>query len=73
MTDSAHARDRTSACRDCSAGLVHCHGTVIHHTFQWAECTEPGCTTDEVVHSLRIDCEAIGCTCGVEVSAHRVG
>ena len=29
-------------CRDCQAGLEHCHGTLIHHVWQAAECTEDG-------------------------------
>ncbi|OBK80458.1 hypothetical protein [Mycobacterium sp. 1164985.4] len=67
-------------CRDCEAGLEHCHGTVIHHISYRTECTEPDCVTPEVAHAFVIDCEAIGCTpqacCGpsvVSVSAHRVG
>ena len=63
----------SSECRDCLAGLEHCHGTVIHHAGYRSECTEEGCLTAEVVHALRIDCDAIGCTCAVAVSAHRVG
>jgi hypothetical protein len=54
----------SSECRECLAGLEHCHGTVIHHTRYRAECTEDGCITPEVVHAFVIDCEAIGCTCG---------
>ena len=60
-------------CRDCAAGLEHCHGTVIHHAALRAECTEPDCETPEVVHALVIDCDAVDCRCAVEVSAHRVG
>jgi hypothetical protein len=62
----------SSECRDCLAELEHCHGTVIHHAGYRSECTE-GCVTPEVVHALRIDCDAIGCSCAVAVSAHRVG
>jgi hypothetical protein len=38
-----------------------------------AECTEADCMTPEVVHAFSIDCEAVGCACGVVASAHRVG
>jgi hypothetical protein len=63
----------SSECRDCRAGVEHCHGTVIHHASLFVECTEPDCRTPEVVHSFVIDCDAIGCTCGVAAgSAHRV-
>lgn len=51
-------------CRECRAGLEHCHGTVIHHARYRIECTEEGCTTPEVVHTFGIDCEAVGCPCG---------
>jgi hypothetical protein len=63
----------SSECRECLAGLAHCHGTVIHHAYDRVECTEEGCETPEVVHAFSVDCGAIGCTCSVQVSAHRVG
>jgi hypothetical protein len=53
--------------------MEHCRGTVIHHGAERTECTEPDCDSPDVVHSFSIDCDAIGCTCGVVVSAHRVG
>jgi hypothetical protein len=50
-------------CRDCRAGLGHCHGTIIRHTdgllkgllkgrltgrlLGRTECTEPGCVSPE--------------------------
>lgn len=52
-----------SDCRECRAGLEHCHGTVIHHMLAWTECTEDDCVTPEVVHTFVIDCQAVGCTC----------
>lgn len=52
-------------CRECLAGRPHCHGTLIHHGGQSPHCTEPGCGHPEVLlHSLTVDCEAIGCDCG---------
>lgn len=52
-------------CRQCVAGQAHCHGTLIHHWGQPPQCTEPGCIHPEVLlHSLRIDCESVGCDCG---------
>jgi hypothetical protein len=60
-------------CRDCAAGLEHCHGTVIHHTRYRMECTEEGCVTAEVVHAFSIDCDALGCDCAGAVElTHRV-
>ncbi len=55
------------------AGLEHCHGTVVHHAWGRAECTEPDCDTPEVLHVFSIDCDSVGCMCGVAASAHRVG
>ncbi|WP_137145013.1 hypothetical protein [Mycolicibacterium sp. CR10] len=67
----------TSACRDCRAGLEHCHGALIHHAYRRAECTEDGCATPHGAHTLHIDCIAVGCACDAAlpgaVSAHRVG
>ena len=63
----------SSECRECLAGLEHCHGTVIHHAWYRTECSEDDCVTPEVVHAFSIDCEALGCTCGAFASAHRVG
>ncbi|HEX3545984.1 MAG TPA: hypothetical protein VHU62_05340 [Mycobacterium sp.] len=62
----------SSECRDCGAGLEHCHGTVIHHAYLRSECTDPDCATPESVHALSVDCEAVGCECAVAESAHRV-
>jgi hypothetical protein len=58
-------------CRDCRAGLDHCHGTLIHHSvgplLGRSECTEPGCDSPESMpHTFAVDCEAVGCGCGVE-------
>lgn len=56
-----------AACRDCGAGRPHCHGTLIRHGAHAAHCTEPECSHPEVLlHSLVVDCEAIGCPCGAE-------
>ncbi len=72
-----YERAMSIQCRECRAGLEHCHGTVIHHTRFRSECTEDSCVTPEVVHAFRIDCDAIGCTCAaaetLTASAHRVG
>ncbi|WP_260861203.1 hypothetical protein [Mycobacterium simulans] len=66
-------------CRDCRAGLDHCHGTIIRHSVGWPECTEAECTSPELVaHSFVIDCDVVGCRCAdivpmVDGSAHRIG
>lgn len=49
-------------CRECGAGLAHCHGTVILHIGQRAECTDD-CGAPEIEHTFVIDCAAIGCFC----------
>ena len=52
-------------CRECLAGRPHCHGTLIHHHGQKTQCTDPECNHPEVLlHSLAVDCEAVGCPCG---------
>ena len=54
------------------AGRPHCHGTLIHHWGQQAQCTDSDCTHPEVLlHSLSVDCDAIGCDCG-ERGSHRL-
>lgn len=61
-------------CRECRAGLEHCHGTVILHPSHATECTEDGCEQPEVLHVYRIDCEAIGCQCAaVDAAELRAG
>ncbi|WP_459953684.1 hypothetical protein, partial [Mycobacterium avium] len=47
-------------CRDCRAGLDHCHGTIIRHALHRSECTEPDCFTPELMpHAFVIDCDAV--------------
>lgn len=51
-------------CRECAADLAHCHGTLIRHPGHRAECTEDGCAAPELfLHSLVVDCDAVGCDC----------
>ncbi|HZA10129.1 hypothetical protein [Mycobacterium sp.] len=55
----------SSDCRECRAGVEHCHGTIIYHALRRSECTEGECDQpDGVLHAFRIDCEALGCRCG---------
>lgn len=53
-------------CFDCGDRVEHCHGTLIRHTRDLAECTEPECTVPEVAcHALVIDCVELACAwCG---------
>lgn len=61
-----------SHCRDCATGRAHCHGTLIRHPAGQCQCTEPGCEHAELfLHSLTIDCDALGCCCGDEYPAHQ--
>ncbi|WP_085162701.1 hypothetical protein [Mycobacterium lacus] len=69
-----------AGCRDCRAGLDHCHGTLIHHPVGRPECTEPECVSPELLrHTFVVDCDAVGCRCAESVpaapvgSAHRIG
>ncbi|AKN15753.1 hypothetical protein [Mycobacterium haemophilum] len=55
-------------CRDCRAGLGHCHGTIIRHSIGGllgqSECTEAGCVSPELLpHGFVVDCDAVGCGC----------
>jgi len=54
----------STGCRDCRAGLDHCHGTIIRHWSHRSECTEDGCTSPELIpHAFVVDCDAVGCGC----------
>jgi hypothetical protein len=59
----------TIQCRECRAGLEHCHGTVIVHVAFGPECTEVDCTEPELAHAYRLECDAIGCRCAVTTAA----
>ena len=53
-------------CVNCTRGLDHCHGTLIVHTTEFAECTEPMCADlDSSRHLAIVDCSAVdgGCDC----------
>jgi hypothetical protein len=57
-------------CASCTSDLDHCHGTLVVHPDNVAECTEPGCADFERVrHALIIDCQLVdgGCECTVTV------
>jgi hypothetical protein len=57
----------STGCRDCRAGLDHCHGTIIHHALWRSECTEPDCDGPDLLpHTFAVDCNVVGCGCGVE-------
>ena len=60
-------------CRDCRAGLDHCHGTIICHSqgrfWGRTECTEPDCDSPELLpHAFVVDCDAIGCECSESIA-----
>ena len=51
-------------CRECQAGLEHCHGTLIRHWLHRSECTDEGCAGPELLpHTFVVDCDAVGCDC----------
>lgn len=57
-------------CRDCRAGLDHCHGTVIRHPLARPECTEPDCVSPELQpHIFVLDCNAVSCECTESATA----
>ncbi|MFE0026920.1 hypothetical protein [Amycolatopsis sp. NPDC059021] len=59
-------------CASCTAGIDHCHGTlVVHPDGGFAECTDDGCTDDDRVrHALIIDCHTLDAACGCVVEQH---
>ena len=62
-----------SDCRRCTAGLEHCHGTVIRHPLRHAECTDGACAGPELAsHEFVVDCDATGCPCA-QPTAHPIG
>lgn len=53
-----------NGCRECLAARPHCHGTLIRHSTQQWQCTDTDCSHPELLlHSLTIDCDAVGCDC----------
>ncbi|WP_343574694.1 hypothetical protein [Mycobacterium sp.] len=57
-------RQNGQGCRDCRAGLEHCHGTLIHHRLHRSECTDTDCASPELSpHTFVVDCDAVGCDC----------
>ncbi|BBX47044.1 hypothetical protein GCM10009641_12430 [Mycobacterium cookii] len=51
-------------CRECLAGLEHCHGAVIRHRLHRSECTDADCPGPELLlHAFVLDCDAVGCDC----------
>ncbi|TDO14766.1 hypothetical protein EV580_2903 [Mycobacterium sp. BK086] len=62
------------SCRECAAGLRHCHGTLILHAVHRGECTEVGCDAPElVVHTFVIDCDTVGCDCSQQTANRLAG
>jgi hypothetical protein len=63
-----------SSCRECRHGIAHCHGTLIRHSRFRAECTENECTSSElIVHTYLVDCDAIGCDCDQQTFGRLTG
>jgi len=53
-----------TCCRECQAGLEHCHGALILHRLHRSECTDESCTGPELtLHAFVLDCDAVGCDC----------
>ncbi|GAA5156910.1 MULTISPECIES: hypothetical protein [Amycolatopsis] len=51
-------------CPNCVADLDHCHGTLIVHTDEVVECSEPGCRDfDRVRHTFVVTCEEVDGDC----------
>src|SRR6202012_4626452 len=68
--DRCYERLMSAECRDCRAGLDHCHGTIIRHALHRSECTEVDCVSPELVsHTFVVDCDAVGCECAESVAS----
>jgi hypothetical protein len=52
-------------CRDCVRGVDHCHGTLVTHVADVAECTERCDDLDPTRHAWLITCGDVngGCVC----------
>ncbi|KAA0024508.1 hypothetical protein [Antrihabitans cavernicola] len=62
------------ACSSCDTATDHCHGTLIVHTGNIAECTEDGCVElDRLRHAFVVDCFDLagGCSCLDLIAARR--
>lgn len=64
----------TTGCRDCRAGVEHCHGTSVRHFLRRSECTDENCPGPELTpHAFVIDCDAVGCACAEVGAQARAG
>lgn len=61
-------------CRRCSAALLHCHGTLVHHDDGTADCTDEDCAGDVALHDFVMSCFEInsGCCADVVPVNHRL-
>lgn len=51
-------------CPECTAGVDHCHGTLLLHDDGTEECSTPGCCGWWERHDLRVHCAELDrCFC----------
>lgn len=51
-------------CHPCTAGIDHCHGTLVLHADGTAECDEHHhCEAREDLHEWWVPCIDLGCGC----------
>lgn len=51
-------------CPSCTTDLDHCHGTLVLHSDELVECTEPGCHDFDLIrHALTVTCEEVDGEC----------
>jgi hypothetical protein len=62
-----------TTCHRCADDLRHCHGTLVLHDDGAAECTEPGCPGDPVMHDVVLTCGSDLCGCCAAVGLRRAG
>jgi hypothetical protein len=60
----------SSMCRECEAGLAHCHGTLILHSGARPDCTDPDCSYPELtIHTFVVDCDVVACECAQPIGS----
>jgi hypothetical protein len=53
----------STGCRDCDAGLAHCHEPSIEHADGFTECIDPACALDHCLHEWQLPCSVFDPPC----------
>jgi hypothetical protein len=52
-----------TGCRDCEAGLAHCHEASIEHVDGFTECLDPMCSLHHGLHEWQLPCSVFDPPC----------